>query len=184
MKKILALLILLIYPSISLFSQRAAISISNVKEKDRLLSIKVHNDARKEVGTPPLEWSIELANDAQNYADNLARYDGRLVHSAQRGQGENLYKIWTSNGGLDNLTKNPAESASICWYDEIKFYRYSKVRRFRFGPAVGHYTQMIWDKTTHFGIGWSVSKTGKYYVVARYSPPGNWIKEYPYKRNK
>lgn len=184
MKKILTLLILLTNPSIFLLSQSTPISISNVREKDKLLSIKVHNDARKEVGTSPLAWSIELANDAQNYADNLARYDGRLVHSAQRGQGENLYKIWTSNGGLDNLTKNPAESASICWYDEIKFYRYSKIRRFRIGPAVGHYTQMIWDKTTHFGIGWSVSKTGKYYVVARYSPPGNYIKEYPYKKNK
>ena len=184
MKNILNLFILITLPGISLFSQRTPISISNVKEKDRILSIKVHNDARKEVGTPPLEWSIELANDAQDYADHLAKNDGRLVHSSHWGQGENLYKTWSSNGSLTNLTKNPAEAASVCWYNEIKSYRCSKIRRFRFGPAVGHYTQMIWDKTTHFGIGWSVSKTGKYYVVARYSPPGNWIKEYPYKRNK
>ena len=137
MKKILLLLILLTYPGISPFSQRTPISISNVKEKDRLLSIKVHNDARKEVGTPPLEWSIELANDAQDYADHLAKNDGRLVHSSHWGQGENLYKTWSSNGSITNLTKNPAEAASICWYNEIKYYRYSKIRRF-VGPAVGH----------------------------------------------
>jgi hypothetical protein len=39
---------------------------------------------------------------------------------------------------------------------------------------------MIWESTTHVGIGWAVSATGAVFVVARYSPEGNYIGERPY----
>jgi hypothetical protein len=167
--------------SFSLYSQRNQKSISNITKEDVLLSLEVHNKAREDVGTPPLTWSIELANDAQNYAEVLASRNGRLIHSNYRDdQGENLYKAWVVGGALESPSSFPGRDASKSWYDEIKFYRYTKIRRFRLGPAIGHYTQMIWKSTTHVGIGWAVSATGAVFVVARYSPAGNYIGEKPY----
>jgi hypothetical protein len=162
-------------------SQRTQKSISNITKEDILLSLEVHNQAREDVGTPPLLWSIGLADDAQNYAEVLAGRNGRLIHSDYRDdQGENLYKVWAARGVLENPLSFPGRDASKSWYDEINFYRYAKIRRFRLGPQIGHYTQMIWESTTHVGIGWAVSATGAVFVVARYSPEGNYIGERPY----
>lgn len=167
--------------SFSLHSQRIQESISNMTKEDVLLSLELHNQAREEVGTPPLLWSIDLADDAQEYAEVLAWRNGRLIHSNYLvNQGENLYKVWAIGGVLEDAPSFPGRDASKSWYDEIKFYRYTKIRRFRLGPAIGHYTQMIWKSTTHLGIGWAVSSTGAVFVVARYSPARNYIGERPY----
>ena len=167
--------------SFSAHSQRNQKSISNITMEDIVLSLEVHNDAREDVGTPPLKWSIELADDAQKYAEVLASINGRLIHSySGDDQGENLYKVFSKRGVLEDAPTFPGRDASKRWFDEIKFYRYAKIRRFRLGPAIGHYTQMIWESTTHVGIGWAVSATGAVFVVARYSPAGNYIGERPY----
>ena len=41
--------------------------------EDVVLALKVHNDARKEVGVELLEWSNELSKDAKAYAEILAK---------------------------------------------------------------------------------------------------------------
>jgi len=66
------------------------------------------------------------------------------------------------------------------WYNEIKDYKYSKVKSNRIGPKTGHYTQMVWKDTKEVGIASAFSKNGKVYVVARYYPAGNYLGEYPY----
>lgn len=38
---------------------------------------------------------------------------------------------------------------------------------------------MIWSATTHVGIGLAISPSGTTYVVARYSPPGNYVGQLP-----
>lgn len=38
---------------------------------------------------------------------------------------------------------------------------------------------MIWSGTTHVGMGLAVSPSGTTYVVARYSPPGNYVGQSP-----
>lgn len=38
---------------------------------------------------------------------------------------------------------------------------------------------MIWSGTTHVGMGLAVSSSGTTYVVARYSPPGNYVGQSP-----
>ena len=60
---------------------------------DKTIALKVHNDARKEVGVKPLIWSDNLEIDAKKYADFLASKD-IFEHSedlSELGQGENLY---------------------------------------------------------------------------------------------
>lgn len=39
--------------------------------------------------------------------------------------------------------------------------------------CLGHFTQLVWAKSRHFGVGKARSRTGKVIVVAIYSPAGN-----------
>ena len=43
---------------------------------------------------------------------------------------------------------------------------------------------MIWGTTTHVGMAVAVSSSGTSYVVARYSPPGNYIGQSPAQASK
>ena len=135
-------------------------------------ALDVHNAARAEVGVAPLTWDDALAQEAEAYAQELARRH-RFEHDRDRnGHGENLY--WYSAS-----TNTPMSDASKSWYDEIEVYRYRKCCGPNFSET-GHYTQMVWHSTTAVGIGVAVSSRGETYVVARYNPSGNWQGEYPY----
>lgn len=135
-------------------------------------ALDVHNAARAEVGVAPLTWDDALAQEAEAYAQELARRH-RFEHDRNRnGHGENLY--WYSA-----TTNTPMSDASKSWYDEIEVYRYRRCCGPNFSET-GHYTQMIWHSTTAVGIGVAVSSRGETYVVARYNPTGNWQGEYPY----
>ena len=50
-------------------------------DKDIQQALKVHNEARKEVGVDKLIWSSKLQNDATIYAQELAKKDKGLAHS-------------------------------------------------------------------------------------------------------
>ena len=152
---------------------------------DKKKALKIHNDARKEVGTTPLVWSEKLEKQALFYAKILARKDEkrRMQHS-QTKDGENLtysYAYEKLKGKITPIySKTPLSDASAGWYEEKKDYKYSKTKRIRVGPPIGHYTQMVWKDTKEVGISYAISKKGSVYVVARYYPPGNYQGEYPY----
>lgn len=151
-------------------------------DKDKLSALQVHNDARKEVGVAPLVWSVKLEEQALNYAKQIARTNN-YKHSNTR-DGENLamfYEYEESNKIKTYIySDTPLYDASNAWYDEIKDYKYSKIKRYRVGPKIGHYTQMVWKDTKEVGVASAISKNGKVYVVARYYPAGNYLGEYPY----
>lgn len=151
-------------------------------DKDKLSALKVHNDARKEVGVAPLVWSEKLEQQALKYAKQIARTNN-YKHSNTK-DGENLamfYEYEESNKVKTYIySDTPLYDASMAWYEEIKDYKYSKIKRFRIGPKIGHYTQMVWKDTKEVGIASAISKNGKVYVVARYYPVGNYLGEYPY----
>ena len=173
MKK--AFLIIIIFPFVC-FSQLTL---------DEKKALKVHNDAREEVGAPPLVWSEKLEEQALLYAKILARKDEKqnMKHS-KTNDGENMTYSYSaeSQGGVITpiFSSNPLTDASVGWYEEIKDYRYSKFKTRRIGRPIGHYTQMVWKSTKKVGIAYAVSKKGSVYVVARYFPAGNFIGEYPY----
>lgn len=151
-------------------------------DKDKLSALQVHNDARKEVGVAPLVWSEKLEQQALKYAKQIARTNN-YEHSNTK-DGENLamfYEYEESNRVKTYIySDTPLYDASMAWYEEIKDYKYSKIKRFRIGPKIGHYTQMVWKDTKEVGIASAISKNGKVYVVARYYPVGNYLGEYPY----
>jgi hypothetical protein len=130
-----------------------------------------HNRARDQAGMPPIGWSEDLADEAQDYARQLARArQFRHSDKSQRAgpEGENLWM-----GSMDAFTY--AEMADS-WIKERRYYRprgvlpdISTTGDWR---DVGHYTQVIWRGTTLVGCGLA-SNGDDDYLVCRYSPPGN-----------
>jgi len=167
---------------LKLFLILAPVVVFTQKSEDQEMALKVHNDARNDVGVAPLVWSEKLEKEALDYAKILAKTNN-YKHSSTK-DGENLdmsYKYMETNGNRTYIySKTPLYDSSLAWYNEIKDYKYSKIRRNRIGPKIGHYTQMIWKDTRQVGIASAISKNGRVYVVARYFPVGNYVGEYPY----
>lgn len=109
---------------------------------------------------PPVTWSDEVASTAQAWAEHLrdTRKCG-LLHSDTR-HGENL----AAGKKMD------AERALRMWAGESDKYRYSP--KYVFDTRTGHYTQLVWRKTTHIGCG-RANCGRNAVVVCRYSPAGN-----------
>jgi uncharacterized protein YkwD len=174
-KKILPILIFLSFTCSK--QNNDSSSILSLTQEDIDKALEIHNDARSDVGVGKLKWSATLSADAQVWATIMANKE-KMYHSENKdrpGQGENLF--YTTR--TDSI--NPAKTASRLWYEEINLYTYSAigsgVNNF---SEIGHYTQMIWKGTTEVGIAFAFSKSGKTYVAARYSPPGNYSGEKPY----
>jgi hypothetical protein len=116
---------------------------------------------------PPLAWSDDVAATAQAWAEHL-RDDNKckLLHS-DTDYGENL----AFGKDLD------VEDAVAMWAKESEHYRYSPV--YEFEIPTGHYTQMVWRRTTQVGCG--IARCGSTVVmVCNYSPHGNVIGRAPY----
>ena len=102
--------------------------------EDQIRALELHNEARKDVGSPPLVWSEKLEKQALLYAKILARKDEKqsMKHS-QTNDGENMTYSYSakSQDGVTTPTfsSTPLTDASIGWYEEIKHYRYSKIKR-------------------------------------------------------
>jgi len=156
---------------------------SSLSEEDIVLALKAHNNARKEVGVPNLSWSKTLEADALKWAENMVENE-KMFHSSNESrpnQGENLSVFFKTVGGESVFSPTPALDASNAWYNEINDYTYSEIGSdVNANVMIGHYTQMIWSTTTEVGIAVAISDTGKVYVAARYSPPGNYVGNRPY----
>ena len=151
-------------------------------DNDKLSALQVHNDARKEVGVTPLVWSEKLEEQALKYAKQIARTNDYKHSNTEDGENLAMFYEYEESNKVKTFvySDTPLYDASMAWYEEIKDYKYSKIKRFRIGPKIGHYTQMVWKDTKEVGIASAISKNGKVYVVARYYPVGNYLGEYPY----
>jgi uncharacterized protein YkwD len=124
-----------------------------------------HNQMRAAHCAPPLVWSVEVAQWAQAWADELAR-DCAFEHSRSP-YGENLAL------GIAGVHDDPREIVFL-WYDELLKYDF---RRGGFSKATGHFTQLVWMGTQRLGCGTSTCR-GKRLWVCQYDPPGNFRGKY------
>ncbi len=154
-------------------------SLRTTKDPQVAEFLRIHNAARHDVGVTALEWSNDLANAAQEWADQLAR-SGKFEHQPESPYGENL--------GMGTGNYSPA-SAANSWLSEKAAYSPSatvgkgkgkKGAKTDINTQALHYTQMVWSKTTMVGYGVATTADGKTIVVAKYNPRGNVIGEKPY----
>jgi pathogenesis-related protein 1 len=165
----LLLIIFLLFSTHSYAQSKIDTTGSKISIADAQKVLDHHNLVRKDVGAPPLTWSKELAAFAQQWADHLASTN-TFSHRPNNQYGENIFMGSGSYTSVD---------ASLGWYSEIKDYKYGK---FTGSGGVGHYTQMVWKNTTQVGLGVAIAANGDIYVVANYSPAGNYIGEFPYEK--
>jgi hypothetical protein len=128
-----------------------------------------HNEERQRVGVPPLAWDAQLAADAQDWAEEIARQQ-RMTHAdhaARRGAGENL---WRGTKGYYT-----AEEMIGTFVDEKRHFRrgtFPDVSTTGQWRDVGHYTQLIWRGTQRVGCAVAPGG-GQDWLVCRYWPAGN-----------
>lgn len=149
---------------------------TNPPEDPKQEALAAHNKFRKETGVPELDWDPALASFSQEWATHLCRdKKGALIHRERKpgSPGENL---WV--GGSTDPEAFPVSEAVKTWFQEKKFY--SKKSGRCSGGVCGHFTQLVWRKTTHVGCGVAQCKVGEFYTTiwaCNYSPAGNIIGE-------
>ena len=61
------------------------------------------------------------------------------------------------------------------------YHRYAEIKKYDwknpgYQRGVGHFTQMVWKSSTKLGVGIAFNeRSKKTYIVARYSPAGNFL---------
>lgn len=60
----------------------------------------------------------------------------------------------------------------LAWYDEVANYPQGAIDTYQFAGNTGHFTQMVWAKTTHIGCGITLY-SGKALIGCNYGPAGN-----------
>lgn len=170
-KHLLPLLLLLPF---ACFSQDATDTTgSDLSSEDASAILAHHNKARAEVNAPPLVWSATVAEHAQEWADSLVSNGCAFQHRQKNPYGENLFATSAPRSAFKPVT------ASENWYSEKARYTYSRIGE-PGAKGAGHYTQMVWKKTTELGVGIATCPNGNTIVVANYNPKGNFLGEYPY----
>jgi pathogenesis-related protein 1 len=163
-----------------------------------------HNAVRAKVETTPalpaMVWSPTLAAYAQAWTDELAksscaqpRHRSSQELQAQ-GYGENLA---AAGGSRPPMTT--AQFAVDGWAGEVACWTYGSISAPGFGGGTekcdttcyqkmnsdgcGHYTQVVWRKSTQLGCGVSSCQAGgvTYDIwICNYAPPGNVVGQTPY----
>jgi len=125
------------------------------------------NAVRALFGEPPLRWSSDLADAAQDWADRLVA-TGQFGHRPDDPYGENLYEI---TGG----SASPKQVVDA-WADEARDY---DVATNTCRGVCGHFTQIVWRSTREVGCG-VVGNESREVWVCEYDPPGNVVGYRPF----
>jgi pathogenesis-related protein 1 len=131
--------------------------------------VDAHNSWRQKLGLKPLAWSPQLANFAQEWADQLLAKD-QFEHRSQTRYGENL-------AAAEGQRLSPTKVVKL-WGEEVSAYNY-QTNTCKPGEMCGHYTQIVWHNTTEVGCATAKSKNKEVWVC-NYNPPGNFRGQKPY----
>lgn len=153
--------------------------MSGITEEFRQAHLAKHNEYRAKHKVKPLTRSSQLDANAQAWAEHIAA-KGQFMHSTpgtkpgrDKNSGENIHASWSSKPH-----KWPkAEEAVETWYAEIKDYNPddSEQEMGNKFAKIGHFTQVVWEKSEKVGVGMAKTADGWCYVVAQYEPAGNLI---------
>ncbi len=154
-----------------------------------------HNAVRAMVETtmsmPELTWSDELAAYAQEWADHLAGIQATCDEPVHRSvpelsgmnRGENLY----ATQSYPKAPNSAAQNAVGAWAAEVQCYTYGPfMTGDKCDPSCylamssdgcGHYTQIVWRKSTQVGCGVATCTTSQGWHediwICNYAPAGN-----------
>jgi len=128
------------------------------------------------------DWDLE--QDAQKWADYLA--ENYTASDVGKSPHASSFQVW-----FHNLNSN-SQWENIAWWSPtmtitraINLWAWEKsdysIENNTCSWVCGHYTQIVWQDTTHVWCAHSNSKHGYgQWVVCRYSPPWNYVWEFPY----
>ncbi|CAN6170807.1 unnamed protein product [Urochloa humidicola] len=133
--------------------------------------VNLHNAARKDVGVGAVSWDDNVAAFARSYAARRAG-DCALQHSSGSGYGENIFV-----GGAGKAWS--ASDAVGLWVAEKQWYNHGS-NSCAAGRTCGHYTQVVWRKSTAIGCARVVCNNGGVFITCNYNPPGNFRGQSPY----
>ncbi|XP_060596662.1 Golgi-associated plant pathogenesis-related protein 1-like isoform X2 [Ruditapes philippinarum] len=144
-------------------------ALNGQADKDFIADVvKQHNVYRALHGVPDVTDNAEMNALAHNWAIYLFTNDV-YMHNPDEKYGMNLSWMWSSSAyefsgsqHVDNLYKKEAQ-----FYAENKWCGGEPNMDLR--SKFGHYTQIVWKKSTQIGVG----KAGECVVII-YSPPGNY----------
>jgi len=142
----------------------------NKDDKPAKDCLEFHNKYRENhEETPAMEWDEAMAKSAEEYAKKLAE-DGGLKHSDRKDRDDAGENLAFRGGKYDNSV---CQFGVASWYNEIKDFDFNTKK----GAGTGHFTQVVWKKSTKLGCG--VAKKGsREYLVCRYVEAGNMLGEY------
>lgn len=161
---------LFFYISLVITSYFFAQEIIEIDEVNQAAILREHNKERALLNISDLTWNEDLAAYAQEWALQLAEEDKSIHHRPADSYGENI--SWISNMP-DELSEGVA-----MWNEEKEYFKYKPIGND--WAKSGHYTQVIWKNSTEVGCGSALSKSGAFFFVCNYDPPGNYIGQKPY----
>lgn len=130
-------------------------------------SLNLHNEARRERGTPPLVWSTTLEQAALSWSKQQAA-DHRMHHSGK--QGENIAAVNDIVVATRMFIAEKDKENNI--HTVPQYFTVFEMAPLEDGlsnlQVFGHYMQVIWRSTREVGC---ASYGG--YTTCRYNPPGN-----------
>jgi hypothetical protein len=155
-----------------------------------------HNVFRAKHGVPPLNWSTDLAKNAQDWVKGChtsknANGDEFFCHQnkafgcgvdASYNYGENLSFGWPTRSGKEAVDE---------WYCEINVYDFDHpvvTGGTTFGcdnnpdKVTGHFTQVVWRDSTKLGCAQNTCQLGGNagtLWACEYDPPGNFNADQP-----
>lgn len=129
---------------------------------DTTAMLDAHNIWRQRYSVPPLVWDAGTAAVAQDWANQMAA-TADFRHRPNNALGEN---IWAGSSGF--FVPSDAVNA---WGNEVENYDFA-TDTCAVGKVCGHFTQLVWARTTRVGCG-KATGFGNDYFVCNYDPPGN-----------